>query len=161
MKFIDIILENSEAKESKLYSPAKKAVNNPETGITIQNKSAYHVIKDCAELTVKYLPHYIFGQYENPVKSLNGKFKKLDIAEFIKESEKDFVIKQLLDIILNNLEDHINSIKSKHNKDNSMDSTVTEPSDPYGEYGFSSQSEPVECSLTPLELLCNIFNVKS
>ena len=64
MKFIEIILENSKSKEAKLFSPAKKAANNPETGITIQNKSAYHV------------PHYIFANYDCPFTELSGKFKK-------------------------------------------------------------------------------------
>ena len=35
MKFIDIILQNSQAKEAKLVGPATKASTNPETGVTI------------------------------------------------------------------------------------------------------------------------------
>jgi hypothetical protein len=100
MKFIDIIVENSKIKEAKLFVPAKKAANNPETGITIQNKSAYHVIKDCANITIKYLPHYIFANYEDPFTELFGKFKRKDIEEFISHTENDIVLKQLLILIL-------------------------------------------------------------
>jgi hypothetical protein len=51
MKFIDIILQNSQAKEAKLYGPATKASTNPETGVTILNPAAFHVIRDCANIT--------------------------------------------------------------------------------------------------------------
>jgi hypothetical protein len=94
MKFIEILLENSKVKEAKLYAPAKKASNNPETGITIQNKSAYHVIKDCANITIKYLPHYVFANYEYPFTELSGKFKRKDIEEFVSSTEKDIVLNQ-------------------------------------------------------------------
>ena len=84
MKFVDILVENSDLKESKLLQAANKAYNKPDTGITIQNKGAYNVIKDCANITLKYLPHYIFGSYVNPFSALKGKFKKPDIEEFVK-----------------------------------------------------------------------------
>ena len=57
MEFLKIILQNSNLKEAKLYGAAQKAATNPEIGITIQNKAAYHVIKDCAAITMSYLPH--------------------------------------------------------------------------------------------------------
>jgi len=66
MRFVEIILENSTAKEAKLYNAARKAYQNPEIGITIQNKAAYHVIRDCAGITTKYLVHYVFGCYADP-----------------------------------------------------------------------------------------------
>ena len=76
MEFVNIILQNSNLKEAKLYGAAQKAATNPEIGITIQNKAAYHVIKDCATIAMCYLPHLVFGSYVNPFESLKGKFKK-------------------------------------------------------------------------------------
>jgi hypothetical protein len=75
MKFIDIILQNSQAREAKLVGPATKASTNPETGVTILNPAAFHVIQDCAKLTIKYIPHYVFGVYANPFEVLKGKFE--------------------------------------------------------------------------------------
>ena len=80
MKFIDIILQNSQAREAKLLNPATKASTNPETGVTIVNPAAFHVIRDCAKLTVKYLPHYVFGLYANPFEVLKGKFEYNDVG---------------------------------------------------------------------------------
>jgi len=148
MKFIQIILENSQQKEAKLYTPAKKAMEYPDTGITIQNKSAYHVIKDSATMAVKYLPHFVFGCYIDPFKQLKGKFKKDDINEFVTKSQEDFVLKQLLDIIVSKI-DTENYQLSSNSKSISSDA-----SDPYGEYGASSNTQT---NLSVSELLCLAF----
>jgi len=158
MKFIEIILENSNLKEAKLFAPAKKAASNPETGITIQNKSAYHVIKDCANITIKYLPHYVFANYEYPFTELSGKFKRKEIEEFVSFTEKDIVFKQLLTLIL---EQHGNvDIKPEINI---MDNNNLEFSDPYGEYGsgIEEQSIKIESNNSSIvDVLCKLFDVK-
>jgi len=117
MKFIDAIINNSPIKEAKLYAPALKAYNAPETGITIQSAAAYNVIKDCAEITLKYLPHYIFGSYANPVSVLKGKVTANDVDEFISNAQNDIVLHQLLVLILDKIEPLIttNSITLEHN----------------------------------------------
>ena len=99
MKFIDIIFQNSQAKEAKLIGPASKASTNPETGVTILNPAAFHVIRDCAKLTTKYLPHYVFGLYANPFEVLKGKFEYSDVVEFVKAALSDMVLNQLLVLI--------------------------------------------------------------
>lgn len=163
MDFIQIILKNSNLKEAKLFSAAQKAVTNPEIGITIQNKAAYHVIKDCANITMSYLPHLVFGSYQNPFESLKGKFKKESIDEFIKQAETNLSLNQLLHIILAKAE-KMNLIPSDQpepaaasQRFDVADQTV----DPYGEYGTEQQSpkQAMKKSLTTLDVLCTAFAV--
>jgi hypothetical protein len=159
MRFIDILLENSKLKEAKLFAPAKKAANNPETGITIQNKSAYHVIKDCANITIKYLPHYVFAHYECLFTELSGKFKRKDIEEFVSGAEKDIVLNQLLILIL-----ELNGgLIEDTPKVSISDNTDLEIGDPYGEYGVGFEEIPNKNennNMSVVDSLCKLFDVK-
>jgi len=159
MKFLEIILNNSTVKEAKLYTAAKKAGIKPDTGVTIQNQSAYHVIKDCAKITQLYLPLYIFGQYQNPLQALKGKFTKVEIQEFLSSANSDFVNHQLLCLILEKIKKDLDIDEPKQTV------VVQEVSsdDPYGDYGYSP-SEPVITTITnsdssTLDLLCQAFEV--
>ena len=87
MTFINIILENSSDKLTKLYGPALKASQTPENGITIQNKSAYHVIKDCATIARSYIPLYVFEQYLDPFLNLKYKFSRQNIKDFVQSTK--------------------------------------------------------------------------
>jgi hypothetical protein len=160
MKFIEKLIENTELKESKLYAAAQKCFAKPDTGITIQHKGAYNVIKDCANVTIRYLPHYIFGAYANPFETLKGKFTKLEIEEFVKKSRDDYALGQLLFIILN-------KFKSQNSPKTSKKVEVIPPndlgtSDPYGMYG--TEEEEVEDNfridqMGDVEMLCLAFGV--
>ena len=156
MKFINILLENSALKEAKLLSAAQKAFDKPDTGITIQHKGAYNVIKDCANVTLKYLPHYIFGAYANPFQTLNGKFKKTEIEEFVKKSRDDYALGQLLTIILKKIESE-KIVPSNAVKEEFVDN---DPSDPYGLYG-SNEAEVSTSNtlLNDVDLICIAFGV--
>ena len=158
MRFIEILLENSKIKEAKLFAPAKKASNNPETGITIQNKSAYHVIKDCANITIKYLPHYVFAHYECPFTELSGKFKRKEIEEFVSFTEKDIVFKQLLTLIL----EQYGNVDIKPEV-SIIDNNDLEFSDPYGEYGSGIEEQSIKKTennnSSIVEVLCKLFDV--
>lgn len=162
MEFIQIILQNSNLKEAKLYGAAQKAATNPEIGITIQNKAAYHVIKDCAAISMTYLPHMVFGSYMNPFESLSGKFKKEAVAEFVKVAETNLSLNQLLDIILAKAE-KMKLVPSSQTTNVSQGfDQVDNPLDPYGSYGFESPSTkpiPVITTLTTFEVLCKVFSV--
>jgi hypothetical protein len=160
MNFLKVIFDNSELNEAKLYAPAQKCFNRPDTGITIQHKGAYNVIKDCAKITIRYLPHYIFASYTNPFKTLSGKFTKLDIEEFVKSSRDDFALNQLLIII-----------KEKYKLENDGFSKLDEvtvivendvdTNDPYGYYGMNDSTQTVkEKKKTDIDLLCEIFSVE-
>ena len=159
MKFIEKLIENTELKESKLYTAAQKCFAKPDTGITIQHKGAYNVIKDCANVTVRYLPHYIFGAYANPFETLKGKFTKLEIEEFVKKSRDDYALGQLLTIIVNKFKDQPSKVEKKTELAPKSDMGM---SDPYGMYG----SEEVEVEdnfrndqMGDVELLCLAFGV--
>lgn len=163
MKFIEILLSNSTVKESKLYNAAKKANINPESGITILNKSAFHVIKDCASLAVRYLPHYIFGQYDDPFRALKSKFTRNDIVEFVESTNSDFSNRQLLILILNKV-DKTEKDDNLHVKSSISYDTMT--NDPYGEYGIDNDTTKYVNQYTNssndfVDILCEAFGVNS
>ena len=157
MKFLNILFDNSGLNEAKLYSAAHKCVDKPDTGITIQHKGAYNVIRDCAKVTTRYLPHYVFGGYPNPFQALRGKFTKPDIEEFVKKCRDDYALNQLLVVILqkykseNNLEDSTAKQEIKFE---------TDANDPYGYYGeVADNPEPVVEKVTDVDILCKAFSV--
>jgi len=143
MKFIDIILQYSQAKEAKLLGPATKASTNPETGVTILNPAAFHVIRDCASITIKYLPHYVFGLYANPFEVLKGKFEYNDVVEFVKAAFSDMVLHQLLVLILEKVKKGASSIGGTD-------------SDPYGDYESYNVVDKEQSSVV---LICQAFGV--
>jgi hypothetical protein len=83
MSFEDKIIQHSGIKQAKLMRPAKIASEKPDTGVVIENKSAYFVIRDCADITQKYLALLCYGSYQDPINKLHGKFTKQDIAGFV------------------------------------------------------------------------------
>lgn len=153
MKFVEIIVENSQAKIAKLYKPAIKANENPENGITIENKSAYHVIKDCAGIAKEYIPLLVFDLYKNPFDELRGKFKRKDIEEFLNNSSINN--KQLLIIIKNKISDNFTPERKKEEIFETYNSN-----DPYGDYGISNTTQTKKISyVNDLDLLCSAFGV--
>ena len=131
-------------KMVQLYSPAVSASKDPKQGITIQNKAAYYVIRDCATTTVKYFPILCYGLYESPIDVFRGKFSDKQIKEFAAKTETDIIAKQLLTLILND---------ANIDQDDQFD--YTEESDSiYGEYGYSA-TETKKSSVE--ELLLSIF----
>lgn len=142
MRFLDVIIDNSPVKEAKLYSPSQKAAEKPDNGVVIQNPAAYHVIQDCANMTRKYLPIYVFGLYAHPFEELKGKFNFQDIKEFVDAAFSDVTLNQLLILILD--------------KAKKIPYTPTASSnDPYGDYeSYTGVNEKDIVSL-----LCKAFNV--
>jgi|694.fasta_scaffold38766_10 hypothetical protein len=162
MKFIEILLKNSQIKEGKLYGPSKKASESPETGVLIQNPAAYHVIKDCATLAHKYLPHYVFGHYANPFEVLKGKFAKADIIEFVNSANSDIVYHQLLTLILDKIRKTTNLL-DKHTEPQTASFNLAQVSttDPYGEYeSYTAPAQPSK-QYDTVSLICEVFGVTS
>lgn len=156
MKFLSVIFDNSDLNEAKLFSAANKCYDKPDTGITIQHKGAYNVIRDCAKVTIRYLPHYIFGAYTNPFQTLKGKFTKPDIEEFVKKSRDDYALNQLLSVIIQKYKAE-NDIPEQSNNfsDISLDSN-----DPYGYYGMNDDVEEVVAQkMNEVDILCKAFSV--
>jgi len=159
MKFIEILLQHSQIKEAKLFRPSLKASESPETGITIQNPSAYHVIKDCATLAHKYLPHYVFGHYANPFEVLKGKFTKGDIVDFINGANSDIVLNQLLNLILEKIKKM--SGQSSEIKEPTASSAIlpSNTADPYGDYESFTTTTHQPQQQDTVTLVCNAFGV--
>lgn len=83
MNFETQLIKCSKLKQRMLMRPATIASDKPDTGVTIINKSAYFVIRDCADITRKYLALMCYGGFTDPLKQLKGKFKKIDIIDFV------------------------------------------------------------------------------
>lgn len=100
IEFVNILLQNSKLMQAKIYKAASKAAENPSIGVTINNPAAEHVIRDCATITMKCLPLYVFAEYKDPFKELSGKFSKEEINEFVNHAKEDTVFNLLLAVIL-------------------------------------------------------------
>lgn len=155
MNFLDIIVNNSDTREARLYGAAKRAAEKPDTGVTINIPAAYNVIKDSANMAVRYLPHYIFGNYADPFEALKGKFSRQDVVEFVEASHKDHVIQQLLTVILDEI-----SIVKNISRPAAIKGSNT--ADPYGDYEtYVAPAEPVkEVPQDPVSAICQAFQVK-
>ena len=165
MDFIHIILANSLMKEAKLHAAAKRASQNPLIGITIQNQAAYHVIKDCANITCQYLPLFVFSGYAQPFAELAGKFKRQHIVDFVVGCKTNKVLKQLLDIILYRIQQETTAFASS-SKDlsNARQHNTESQSDPYGDYAFYvedtvDQPSNNDLSANPVDILISAFAV--
>jgi hypothetical protein len=99
MTFEEKILAASNLKQRLLMRPAEIAADNPETGVVIENKSAYFVIRDCAMVTASYLPIFIYGKLNNPFILLKGVFSEKDIIDFVARAQSALHTKQLLHLI--------------------------------------------------------------
>ena len=135
----DVIIKLSDTRFRNLQRPATIASSSPETQVKILNKSAYYVIKDCADITLKYLPHFIYSHLNNPIASLKGKISEQDIIDFVSRSGKSETTRQLLQIIVDDI---------VVDKPDITDTTITDftipegVDDVYGDYGYTSD-EPI------------------
>lgn len=161
MKFIETILQCSQIKEAKLYSAAKKAAESPETGVIIQKPAAFHVIRDCATLAYRYLPHYVFGHYANPFEVLKNKFTKRDIEEFLVSANSDIVNYHLLTLILEKIRKNTNIQTSTTVEPQVNLKTLSSSDDPYGDYESYEVVEVQETQIDNITLLCKAFNVST
>lgn len=157
INFIDVILKNSTLTQAKIYTAASKAAENPSIGVTINNPAAMHVIRDCATITMKCLPLYVFASYKNPLKELSGKFTKQDITEFVEQTEKDDVLGLLLTLILARAQKEMPNIFKPAKVVESPLADSVNGMDPYGGY-YSEQvvTETKERSVE--EILQEAFN---
>ena len=131
----DVIINLSDSRFRNLRRPATIASQSPETQVKILNKSAYFVIKDCADLTLKYLPHYIYSTLNKPIALLKGKVNESDIIDFVSRSSKSETTRQLLQIIVDDI------IVDKPDIQEHVVTDLTIPEgvdDVYGDYGYSS-----------------------
>jgi len=155
INFIKILLANSDLKQAKLYTAAKKAYETPTIGITIINPAAAHVIKDCAEITLKYLPLFVFANYENPLQQLQQKFSKQDINEFVSLAKQDLFLNQLLILILDKAKKQNPTLFDSKTIVSDAPKMLTVNDDPYGDYYSERVVETKQKSIE--EILHEVF----
>lgn len=126
----DVILSVSPETKAKLYIPAKKAFEAPDTGVTIVKPAAYRVIKDCAETTLLFLPIEIFLKLKNPVQVLKGKVTKEQVFDLYNRASSDSVSKILFQLLLDNCPKTTPQAIPSSNILSHVDAD-----DPYGTYG--------------------------
>lgn len=103
MTFEEKIISNCSVRQRKLMRPARIAQSKPDTGVTIVKKGAYFLIKDCADITVKYLAHLAYSSYSNPINELKGKFTQAEVIDFVGRSKESPETRQLLHIIMTDI----------------------------------------------------------
>jgi len=168
MKWLKEMLEDciyglTSARYKKLKRPAQLAATKPDTCVKILNKSAYYVIKDCAEITLKYLPHYIYSGIRDPISKLRGNVPEQDIIDFANRSSREDHTQQLLRLILDDITRETVAVKTIQQESTSIDFTLTgEEDDVYGdyEYGPTEELEPIE-EVTPVSDSVNINDASS
>jgi len=147
MTFEEKIIKNSSIRQKNLVRPAKIAFEKPDTGVTINKKGAYYLIKDSADVTVKYVVHLCYGSYNNPINDLKGKFTQSEIIDFVGRSKEEQQTKQLLNIILTDI-GVVNKDFTTETKED-IDLTITdEVDDVYGDYELEDSDTTSSSSST-------------
>lgn len=138
MTFEEKIISNSKIRQSKLMRPAKLAFEKPDTGVKILKKGAFYLIKDSADITVKYLSHLCYGSFDDPIKDLKGKFTQAEIIDFVGRSKEEKYTNQLLNIILTDIgSTQVTSITDEPievEEDDEIDLSIDDVEDVYGDY---------------------------
>lgn len=132
----DVILSVSTETKAKLYLPAKKAFEAPDTGITIVKPAAYKVIKDCAETTLLFLPIEIFLKFKSPIQALKGKFTRDQVIDLYNRTTTDSAAKILFQLILDTCPKAPPQLAPVNT---AAILTSIDKDDPYGSYGDTSQ----------------------
>lgn len=147
MTFEEKIIKNSSIRQKNLMRPAKIAFEKPDTGVTINKKGAYYLIKDSADVTIKYVVHLCYGSYNNPINDLKGKFTQSEIIDFVGRSKEEQQTKQLLNIILTDI-GVVNKDFTTETKED-IDLTISdEVDDVYGDYELEDSDTTSSSSST-------------
>lgn len=174
MTFEEKIIKNSSIRQSKLMRPAKIAFEKPDTGVTINKKGAYYLIKDSADITIQYLVHLCYGSYSDPINDLKGKFTQSEIIDFVGRSKEEKNTNQLLSIILADLGYVDQSFEVEEiAEEEELDLTISDDEDDvYGDYETettptvkstsSSSSEPLDINDVSgvIQKLIEVFDAK-
>ena len=147
MSFESKIIDNCTLKQRKLMRAAKIASEKPDTGVTVENKSAYFVIRDCADIAQKYLVLLCYGSYSNPLAELHGKFTEKEIIDFVARSqdESNSNLRHLLYTIFTDIARKEGLYEKVIPNEPALIDTSEEGDDIYGDYDYAPEStEPEE-----------------
>jgi|TARA_R110000782_G_scaffold230661_1_gene316919 hypothetical protein len=134
--FEEVILENSQEQIAKLYGPAARAADKPDTGVEIKKKAAYFVIRDCAGMTRKYLPIHIWGLFNDPILDLKGKFTSNEVKNFLERAKTETDAILLKKLILSDIKEKYEVIQSS-----SGSATVSYEADEADIYSYYEEYE--------------------
>jgi hypothetical protein len=152
MEFEKQILSKSTLKEANLLKHALKAAKEPDTGITINVKSAYNVIRDCATIASNYLAIHAYVNLPNPIRSLSSAFTKAMIKDFVKRSQTEKHTHALLTLILIDIKlEHTHNPVATDHLDDRVDDDV------YGDYDCISETKTANKQSIE-DNLCVAFN---
>jgi hypothetical protein len=143
MNFEKTILSTSKIPQRNLLKPSSIAMVKPDTGVEVKKKSAYYVIRDCASIANEYIPHKCYSSIANPIATLEGKFTKADIIDFVARTKKNKHTRQLMFIIFSDIykveadqwEPPVEPISSEALE---IDADAT-GEDIYGDYGYGDE----------------------
>jgi hypothetical protein len=154
MTFEEKIISNSEIRQRNLLRPAKIAFEKPDTGVTIVKKGAFYLIKDSADITIKYLPLLCYGSFSSPITSLKGKFTQSEIIDFVGRAKEENYTNQLLSVILTDIgcTQPITQIVNDDTTDE-LDLTFTEDEDVYGDYETEEDTPISKTASTASEVI--------
>ena len=157
------IVEASKDKIKALAPRAAKAAKNPETGVKILVAGAKFVIRDCAQITIDYLPLKLYGGIVDPLKELNGVFTKKEIEAFVTRGKTEICAKHLCNIMM------LDAYKKGHIVTPKQVEPVNDVDvdDVYGDYGSDTYTEEpeefefdFEDASKIVEVLCKAFKAK-
>ena len=145
-----------------------------DTGVTINKKGAYYLIKDSADITIQYLVHLCYGSYSDPINDLKGKFTQSEIIDFVGRSKEEKNTNQLLSIILADLGYVDKSFEVEEiAEEEELDLSISDDEDDvYGDYETettptvksksSSSSEPLDINDVSgvIQKLIEVFDAK-
>ena len=142
--FEQVILENSSEQIAKLYKPAAKAHDAPDTGVEIKNKAAYFVIRDSAKVTREYLPLHVWMLYDDPLTALKGKFTRKDVEDFIVRAKSDAHTNALKKIIVVDIKEKYDVAQVLQAQTPTQVSIDVDDDDIYGAYdGYGEEEEVI------------------
>jgi len=146
------IIDNSKDAIAALAPRAAKAVLAPDTGITVLIPGARAVIRDCAMVTVKYLPIMLFANMT--IESLKGKFTKQEITDlyFRGIDGKQNVAKQLLMLMY---------IDAQYYNMSKPNPGANQNTDIYNDYdNYVESKTPVDITASIVRTICEAFDAK-
>lgn len=133
--FEETILAAANIRQGNLLIPAKLAAEKPDTGVKILKKSAYYVIKDCANITCQYVPFLAYANIEKPLETLKGAFTSEAIVDFVSRSRQDHHTNQLLTLIFADI-NKVSPPKVTINVDSGPEFDFNNEDGPYGDYNY-------------------------
>ena len=112
-------------------------------------KGAYYLIKDSADITVKYLPLLCYGSFSAPISDLKGKFTQAEIIDFVGRAKEESFTNQSLNIILTDIgcTQPITQIIDD-DKTDELDLSFDDDEDVYGDYETEEETSVTTTTTT-------------